>query len=329
MDILVTGSIAYDYLMRFPGRFSEHLIPEQLHQVSLSFLVDEMTKHWGGVAANIAYTMALLGLRPHLMGTAGRDFPDYRQWLEAVGVQTGSVRQIDEVFTASFFCNTDQDNNQIASFYAGAMSLADGYTLADAYSGTPDLVIVSPNDPRAMSQIAQECRERNIRFIYDPSQQVPRLSGEELARDMSGAHALIVNAYEAEVIMQKTGKSLDQLRQEVEIIVITHGKQGSTIYDNRGPQDSQHASEEVPAFPAAEILDPTGGGDAFRAGFVFGLLHDWPLSVAAKVGSLCATYCIEQVGTQTHRFTPQAFVERYQSVYDDAETLVGLFSPTG
>ena len=149
MDILVTGSIAYDYLMRFPGHFADHFIGEQLHQVSLSFLVDEMTKHWGGVAANIAYNMALLGIRPKLVGTVGRDFPDYRDWLEGAGVDTSTVRQIDEVFTSSFFVNTDLDNNQIASFYGGAMSYAKNYAVADVYEGIPDLVIISPNDPVA------------------------------------------------------------------------------------------------------------------------------------------------------------------------------------
>ena len=150
MNIIITGSIAYDYLMRFPGRFTDHLIGEQLHQISLSFLVDDMTKHWGGVAANIAFNTAMLGLRTHLMGTTGRDFPDYRRWLDNVGVDTSTVRQIDEVFTASFFVNTDLDNNQIASFYTGAMAYAKNYSIADVYEGQPDLVVISPNDPDAM-----------------------------------------------------------------------------------------------------------------------------------------------------------------------------------
>lgn len=314
MNIIATGSIAYDYLMRFPGKFSEHLLAEQLHQVSVSFLVDEMTKHWGGVAANIAYSMALLGLKPKLMGTAGRDFQAYRDWLEEVGVDTSTVRVHDEVFTASFFCNTDTENNQIASFYAGAMGLAGDYTLADSYDGAPDLVIVSPNEPRAMSNLAQECRDRNLRFIYDPSQQVPRLTGEELRRDMAGAYALVVNAYETEVIMQKTGLSMADLHQTVAVIVITHGKEGSKIYDTR---TGETIVSHVDAFPAGEILDPTGGGDAFRAGFVYGLVRDLPLDLAAQIGSLVATYCIENIGTQTHHFTTQKFVERFRTVYDD------------
>jgi adenosine kinase len=310
MNIIATGSIAYDYLMRFPGKFTDHLIPDQLHQVSLSFLVDEMTRQYGGVAANIAFTMALLGLRPKLFGTAGRDFTDYRNWLEEAGVDTSTVRQIDEVFTASFFVNTDLDNNQIASFYGGAMSYAGKFALSDVYNGNPDLVIISPNDPIAMSQLAQECRDRSIRFVYDPSQQVPRLSGEELYRDMQGAYAMVVNGYEMEVICQKTGQTLQDLRDDVDILVITHGKDGSRIYVNG---EIIH----VPAFSVKQVVDPTGGGDAYRSGFIYGLMAGWDLKLAGLVGSLCAAYALENVGTQNHRFDISEFIERFRSEFDD------------
>jgi adenosine kinase len=310
MDIIVTGSIAYDYLMRFPGKFTDHLIDDQLHQVSLSFLVDDMTKHWGGVAANIAYSLALLNLRPRLMGTAGRDFSDFRAWLESAGVDTSTVRQIDDVFTASFFVTTDLENNQIASFYTGAMAYARNYRLADVFDGQPDLVIISPNDPVAMTNIAQECREQSIRFIYDPSQQVPRLDGEELRRDMEGAYAMIVNAYETEIICKKTGLTAEDLRHIVKYLVVTRGKHGSKIYTDGETID-------VPAFPVIEIKDPTGGGDAFRAGFIYGLVNNWPLKLAGLVGGLCASYTLEQVGTQNHRFTIPEFVARFRSYHDD------------
>jgi len=319
MDILVTGSIAYDYLMRFPGHFAKHFIGEQLHQVSLSFLVDEMTKHWGGVAANIAYSMALLGLRPKLMGTVGRDFADYRQWLEQAGVDTSTVRQIDEVFTASFFANTDLDNNQISSFYSGAMAYAKNYSLADVYDGIPSLVIISPNDPIAMQNLAKECRERKIRFIYDPSQQVPRLTGEELYRDMQGTYAMVVNAYEVEVICKKTEQTLDDLRRIIDILVITHGGKGSHIYTNGEVID-------VPVFPTT-VKDPTGGGDAFRAGLIRGIVAGWPLKLAGQVGALCATYTLEHVGTQNHRFTPFEFITRFRAHFDDQGLLDSLLQP--
>src|SRR5262245_25210361 len=250
MNIIITGSIAYDYLMRFPGHFTDHFIHDHLHQVSLSFLVDDMTKHWGGVAANIAYNMALLGMKPKLMGTVGRDFPDYRKWLEGAGVDCSTVRQIDEVFTASFFVNTDLDNNQIASFYSGAMAHARDYHLTDAFHGKPDWVVISPNDPQAMMNLCEECRRRGLRFVYDPSQQVPRLTGDELLQSMDGAYMMVVNAYEAEVIAKKTGLTLDSMCQMMEILVITQGKYGSHIY-------SKGELIKIPAFPINEIKVPT------------------------------------------------------------------------
>ncbi len=320
MDIIVTGSIAYDYLMRFPGRFSEYFIGDQLHQISLSFLVEQMTKHWGGNGANIAYSLALLGLRPHLAGTVGRDFSDYREWLERAGVDTSTVREIPDVFTASFFCNTDLDNNQIASFYSGAMAYSKQFALADVYDKKPDMVIISPNDPQAMMNLAKECRERGIRFIYDPSQQVPRLTGEELARDMQGAYALVVNAYEAEIICKKTGKTFDELRQSVELLVVTHGKDGSRIYQNG-------SVTSVTAFPPHEIKDPTGGGDAFRSGLLRGIAAGWPMELCAQVGSLCATYALEKDGTQNHMYTIPEFVERFRTFYDDQGQLDSLLQP--
>lgn len=310
MNIIITGSIAYDYLMRFPGHFTDHFIHDHLHQVSLSFLVDDMTKHWGGVAANIAYNMALLGMKPKLMGTVGRDFPDYCKWLEGAGVDCSTVRQIDEVFTASFFVNTDLDNNQIASFYTGAMAYARKYSLADVYDGKPDMVVISPNDPLAMMQLAEECRERGIRFVYDPSQQVPRLTGDDLRRDMQGAYAMVVNAYEAGIICQKTGKTLDDLREAVDLLIITQGGRGSHIYTNGD-------LIEVPVFPTEVIKDPTGVGDAYRAGLIYGLVKGWPLKLAGEVGALCATYVLEQVGTQSHRLDLTQFVARFRSQFND------------
>ncbi len=309
-EIVISGSIAYDYLMRFPGRFTEYLIPDQLHQVSLSFLVDEMTKHWGGVAANIAFTMALLGMKPKLMGTVGRDFGDYRLWLEGVGVDCSTVSELTDVFTASFFVNTDLDNNQIASFYGGAMNYARNFRLEHVFDGTPDLVVISPNDPLAMVNLAEECRSRGIRFIYDPSQQVPRLDGADLRRGIEGSYAMVVNGYESEVIFEKTGLTLADLRKEIEILIITRGKQGSHIYTNGDVI-------EIPAFPARMIKDPTGGGDAYRAGFLCGLAHGIPLDVAGMMGSLSATYVLENVGTQSHKFTIEEFISRYRLHFDD------------
>ena len=313
-NIVVSGSIAYDYLMQFPGRFVEHIIPEELHQVSLSFLVEEMTKHWGGVAANIAYTMARLGLEPKLMGTVGRDFRDYDERLRKLGVDTTTVRQFDNVFTASFFCNTDQDNNQIASFYSGAMEYAHQVRIADVMEDKPDLVIISPNDPRAMKNLAEECRQEGIRFIYDPSQQIARLDGDELRQGMEGSYAMIVNAYEAGMICEKTGTTMADLRAMIDLVIVTRGGEGSTIYTNG---DEVH----IQSFAPTTLLDPTGAGDAFRAGFVTGLASGFPLKLAGEIGALCATYDLEHVGTQSHNFTIESFIDRFRTVADDGGQL--------
>ncbi len=321
MDIAITGSIAYDYIMRFPGRFADQIVPDKIDRISLSFLVDEMTKHWGGVAANIAYTLALLHQtpRPRLVGTVGRDFGDYRVWLESAGVDTGPVRQIDEVFTASFFVNTDVDNNQIASFYAGAMAYARHFTLAELLPTPPDLVVISPNDPLAMQQYVDECTNRGIAFMYDPSQQVARFTGEPLRHGIDRAYILICNEYEFELIMQKTGLSRAAILDRVPVVVVTLGEKGSRIYaDGR--------AIDVPIFPPQRIADPTGVGDAYRAGLLRGLAAGWEWELCGRVGALCAAYVLEQVGTQSHRFTPQEFVTRFRTVFDDHGQLDSLLS---
>lgn len=314
MNIIVTGSIAYDYLMRFPGRFTDHLLKDALHQVSLSFLVEDMTRHWGGVAANIAYSMALFGLRPKLMGTVGRDFEDYRRWLDEAGVDTSTVRQIDEVFCSSFFVNTDLENNQIASFYSGAMAYAKNYRIGEAYAGDPDLVIISPNDPQAMQNLAEECRQRGLRFIYDPGQQVPRLNGDELRQGLAGAYMMMVNAYEAGMICDKTGLTIDQLRDQVEVLVVTRGKDGAQIYIG-------DELINVPVAPVEFIKDPTGVGDGFRAGMICGIAHGLPWKTAGEMGALTAAYVLEQTGPQSHRFTFNEFTARFRTAFDDAGQL--------
>ncbi|HLY24888.1 MAG TPA: carbohydrate kinase family protein [Aggregatilineales bacterium] len=319
MDIVVTGSIAYDYLMRFPGRFREHILAENMEHVSLSFLVDELTRHWGGIAANIAYNLALLGQRPRLMGTVGKDFGDYRVWLEAAGVDTTPVTVIDTVFTASFFANTDLENNQIASFYSGAMAHARHYSLSDSVPGTPDYVVISPNDPDAMIRLADECHQRGIPFMYDPSQQVPRLEGEPLRHSIERCHTLIVNEYEWAMLSKKTGMSRADVLKCAQVLIVTLGKKGAEIH-------TASQSYLTPTFPVPDdrILDPTGVGDAFRAGILCGMAHKWPWEVSGKAAALCAAYVLENVGTQNHRYAPQEFVTRFRSVYDDAGVLDSL-----
>jgi len=303
MKIIVTGSIAYDYLMSFPGKFTEQILPEHLHRLSVSFLVDSMDKRRGGCAPNIAYTLALLGERPLLMGTAGEDFGDYRAWLEAAGVDTSLTRQIEGKFCASFFCSTDVDNNQIASFYTGAM--ADAGQLSFRTVEGCGLAIISPNDPGAMVQYAEECRTLGVPFIFDPGQQCARMSGSELADGVRGAAVVIVNDYELELLRQKTGKSESDLLREARTLIVTRGEKGSTVITADGGID-------VPSVTPHRIVDPTGVGDAFRGGLMKGIALGLPYDSCARIGAVAATYALEHLGGQSHSYTWKEFAARYE-----------------
>jgi adenosine kinase len=230
MTICIAGSIAYDYLMTFPGHFKDHLLPDQLEKVSLSFLVDELVRHRGGTAPNIAYTLALLGDHPLVMATVGEDFEEYRQWLESKGVDTTYIRKIPGKYTASFFANTDQTNAQIASFYPGAMAHAAENSIYELKDAGLELVVVSPDDPLAMEQHCQQCVELGIPYLYDPSQQVVRLSGESLRKCVEGATMLFCNEYEFELLQKHTRLSKEDMLRIVKVLVVTLGANGSRIY---------------------------------------------------------------------------------------------------
>jgi adenosine kinase len=305
--IAVTGSIATDHLMTFPGRFVEQLLPDQLASLSVSFLVEELEVRRGGVAANIAFGMGVLGLDPLLVGAVGDDFADYRAWLERHGVDTSGVRVSDLRHTARFVCTTDADHNQIASFYAGAMSEAREIELAAL--GPVDLVVVSPNDPAAMLRHTEECRERGIRFVADPSQQLSSLEGEQVRALVDGADVLLTNVYESAMTERKTGWSAAEVLDRVGVRVTTHGAKGAVI------EQAGEAAVSVPVVPAAEVRDPTGGGDAFRAGFLSGRAWGLGLERSAQVGSLLATLCLETVGTQEYAVQPGAALQRLEQAY--------------
>ncbi len=304
MKIIVTGSIAYDYLMSFPGKFTEHFLAEHMQRVSLSFLVDSMDKRRGGCAPNIAYTLALLGERPHLMASAGQDFPEYAAWLEAAGVDTSLVLQVSDKFTASFFCSTDTENNQIASFYTGAMAHAGELSFRTV--DDPGLVIISPNDPGAMVQYAEECRTLSIPFIFDPGQQCARMSGDELRDGIGGARLVICNDYEFELIRQKTGYGEADVLARAQTLVVTRGEHGCSIFEAGGRTD-------VPAVTPHRIVDPTGVGDAFRGGFMKGMAAGAPAVVCAQAGSVAATWALEHLGGQSHAYTLPEFRARYET----------------
>ena len=304
MNIVVTGSIAYDYLMSFPGKFTEHILHEHMQRISLSFLVDTMDKRRGGCAPNIAYTLALLGERPLLMATAGEDFGEYRSWLEAAGVDTSPVMQVPGKFSASFFCSTDQDNNQIASFYTGAM--ADAGALSFRTVTDCGFAIISPNDPGAMVQYAGECRTIGIPFIFDPGQQCARMSGDELKEGVVGAAVVICNDYEYELLKQKTGLGEREILAQAGALVVTRGEHGSSVITLTGRTD-------VAAVTPERIVDPTGVGDAFRGGLLKGIALGLSYEVSAQIGSVAAAYALEHLGGQSHSYTFAEFMARYDA----------------
>ncbi len=318
MNVIITGSIAYDYLMSFPGRFVEHILPDQLDNISLSFLVDEMRRQRGGCAANIAYNLALLGERPRMMGTVGQDFGEYRAWLEERGVDTSLTRDELDLFTASFFVNTDQDGNQIASFYTGAMARARDLSFRELDAGQVDLVTISPNDPQAMGKYAAECQELGIPYLYDPSQQIVRLPGEDLRSGLQGCDLLVVNEYEFGMLQEKTDLSVEAIRSApARACIVTLGAEGTRIWAGEDVV-------EIPIVPPERVDDPTGVGDAFRAGLIKGLALDLPWDLAGRMGALAATFSLEQPGPQSQRYTVAEFVVRFREHFDDAGALDGM-----
>jgi adenosine kinase len=324
MRIAVTGSIATDHLMEFPGSFANQFIAGSLDKVSLSFLVDTLDIRRGGVAANIAFGMGLLGLRPVLVGAVGADFADYRSWLTRHGVDCDSVYVSEIAHTARFVCTTDEDMAQIASFYAGAMAEARNIELAPVVArlGGLDLVHIGADDPAAMVRHTEECRESGLRFAADPSQQLARMEGPEVRRLIEGADLLFTNEYEKGLLEQKTGWSDAEILDRVRVQITTLG--------SRGVQLTGRGIDPVHVSIAREVrkADPTGVGDAFRAGFLAALAWELSLERAAEVGSLLATHVVETVGTQEYTVEAMDFTKRFAEAYgDDAAAEVAEHLP--
>lgn len=313
MTIAVTGSIATDHLMRFPGKFSEQLLPEHLHKVSLSFLVDDLVVHRGGVAGNMAFAIGVLGGDVALIGAAGADFADYRDWLKSHGVNCDHVLLSDTAHTARFTCTTDVDMAQIASFYPGAMSEARDIKLADVVTaiGTPELVIVGANDPEAMFLHTEECRKLGLAFAADPSQQLARLSGEEIKQLIDGAAILFTNDYEWDLLLSKTGWTEADVMAQVDLRVTTLGADGVDIFERDG------ATVHVGVVPETSQTDPTGVGDAFRAGFLTGRSAGLSLERSAQLGSLVAVLVLESTGTQNWEWDRASATARLAGAYGD------------
>lgn len=311
MRIAVTGSIAVDHLMVYNGRFADQLIPDQLDRVSLSFLADTLEVRRGGVAANISVGLGRLGIRPLLVGAVGVDFAEYREWLHAHRVDTSLVLVRESLHTARFVCTTDSDQNQIATFYAGAMAAARDISLVPVVrrGSGPDLVVVAPNDPAAMVRHTEECRALGIPFAADPSQQLARLSAREARQLVDGARFLFTNAYESALIRQLTGWSEEDVLGRVDCWITTRGADGVTI------ARAGSAPRAVPAVPSSDIADPTGAGDAFRAGFLAGVVWGWPYERAARLGCAIATVVLESVGTQEYKLSAADLLLRIEHAY--------------
>lgn len=293
MSIVISGSIATDHLMRYPGKFSEQFLPDKLHSISMSFLVDDLEVRRGGVGANIAFAMGMLGQHPYLLGAAGADFDEYSEWLRRHGVHTNLVRIVNTLHTARFVCTTDAEQAQIASFYPGAMTEAHTADLdfVSAIVGTPELILIGANDPRTMLSLTAQCREADVPFAADPSQQLVSLDAAETEALITGARYLFSNDYELGLILHRTGWTEAELDSRVQVRVTTHGKDGASVFAGG---DETH----VGVVPARRVEDPTGVGDAFRAGFLTAVRQGTSYERAAQLGALVATLVVETTGTQ-------------------------------
>ena len=308
-NIVISASLAFDYIMTFPGSFKDHILPDKIHVLSVSFLFDSMRRQRGGVAGNIAYNLALLGEPALVVGAAGSDFGSYRVAFEGLGIDTSLVLDVPDELTGSAFMTTDLDHNQIAGFYPGASAHAAAVSVSDAAHGAR-IGVVGATTPDAMRRHASEITEAGCPLLYDPSQQVVTLSAEDLMAGVDAAWAVAGSDYELAIVTQKTGLGLDQLARRVPLLIVTYGEQGSEVRW-RGQ------AVRIPAVPARPLVDPTGGGDAYRAGLIKGLLLGLDLPVSGRMAALAATYAIERRGTQEHLYSAAEFVERFDRSFPE------------
>ena len=324
MPVAVAGSIATDHLMHFPGKFAEQIVPEQLHRLSLSFLVDDLVVRRGGIGANIAFGMGVLGASPVLVGAVGDDFADYRSWLERHGVDCSGVHVSKVAQTARFVCTTDDDMCQVASFYTGAMAesrLIELQPIA-AKVGPLELVVISPDDPDGMTRHAEECRQRGYAFAADPSQQIARMEGDTVRQFIAGASYLFSNDYEWQLLLRKTGLTEEQVLDQVGMRITTLGEKGVEIVSKDQP------TIHVGAVPELRKADPTGVGDGFRAGFLAGLSSGLGLERCAQLGSMVAVLVLETVGTQEWEFDRETALTRIAGAFGaDAATDIAAVIP--
>jgi adenosine kinase len=303
MPALICGSLAYDSVMVFQGRFKEHILPDKIHILNVSFLVPQLRRNFGGCAGNIAYNLQLLGGRGAIMATAGKDFGDYRRWLSENGLRLDHVRELSQEFTAQAYITTDLDDNQITAFHPGAMNFS--HLNEVPKDGGYDLGIVAPDGRDGMIRHAEQFAAAKIPFIFDPGQGMPMFDGSDLLRFIEQAAWVTLNDYEAELLVSRTGSSLDMLAKKVRALIVTQGAKGSTIYSNA-------QQIQIPAAKPHSVKDPTGCGDAYRAGLLHGLMQGWDWNVTGRVASLMGAIKIEHHGPQNHRFTAPEFATRFK-----------------
>jgi adenosine kinase len=302
--ILVCGSIAFDNIMEFPGEFGKYILPEKLKNINVSFLVNKFKKVRGGTAPNIAYNLALVGEEPYVLGSVGSDFSEYRKWLNDNGVSTSYIRTIEDDYTANCFITTDKNFNQITTFYPGAMSRDIELSIKGIDRSDIKLAIIAPTSPEAMVKWAKECKEINLPYMFDPGMQIPRLEKVELIEGIMGSKISIFNNYEYEMMINKTSLTNDEILTNVELIVITNGEKGSVIISKDGRVNIKPAK-------VSKVIDPTGAGDAYRAGFIKGYIDNESIDIMGKYGSVTAVYAVEYKGATVHKYTLAELNQRY------------------
>lgn len=309
MNIYISGSMAYDRIMDFPGRFSDHILPDKIHILNVCFTVNGMVEKFGGTAGNIAYTLSLLGEKPIIIATIGKDYDRYFEWLKKNGISTEGIKIIGEEFTAGAYITTDKADNQITGFNPGAMKYQSEYEFKNPES-KDSLIIIGPGNLQDMRKYAKMAKDEGIKCICDPGQSLTQWDGDSLRKWINGSYMLITNDYELELIVKMTGIDKRGLLKMTKIIITTLGEKGSLISTSEG-------DVQIPAVKISEILDPTGAGDAYRAGLIKGLAMGKDIETSAKMGAVAAAYAIERYGTQEHNFTYNEFVERYRSNFGE------------
>ncbi len=303
MNIIVSGSLAYDRIMDFPGYFKEHILPEKIHVLNVCFQVNDMKEKFGGTAGNIAYALALMGQKPLISATIGRDHQRYLEWLTKNGIPTSRIRIIDDEFTASAYITTDQADNQITGFHPGAMKWSSSLDF-DRLEARETLVIVSPGNLEDMVKYPRLCKDRGLDYIFDPGQSLPMLAAEDLVQAIEGCRILIANDYELNLILCKTGLSKEAMLRRAQAVIVTKGEMGSLVFTPK-------SEIRIPAAKPKTVKDPTGAGDAYRGGLICGWVQGKDLEECAKMGSVCASFAVECYGTQEYRFSAEEFRERF------------------